>query len=288
MTSIVVGLRLTFRELWARNTVLGLVVVATLALVVIGIIQATLDPEVVVTETAEPGADLRQLGPEQALLYFAGLVELFVAGATYWLGILLGLFATVPLFIAFIERGRIDLLLARPVSRTGVLAGHVLAVWAVMALLSAFLLGGVWVINSLVTGRWDPAFLGSIGLVVLMFAVMYAPALLAGLWTRSTAVALIVSYGLIFASLLTAGGETLLETVRAGFPALGAGLTVIYYVLPNFAQMTGAVAELARPDVPEFGWAGDWRMPWTPVLTSLLFGIVIYAVTARIFARKDF
>lgn len=288
MTSFIVALRLTFRELWARNTVLGLMVVATLALVVIAVIQATLDPEIVVSEAAEPGAEVRQLGPEQALLYFSSLVEIFVAGATYWIGILLGLFATVPLFIGFIESGRIDLLVSRPVGRTSVLAGHVLGVWAMMALLSAYLLGGVWVINSLATGVWDPAFLWSIALVVLMFVVMYAPALLVGLWTESTAVALIVSYGLIFASLLTAGGEALLEMLRGAFPALGTGLTVVYYLLPNFAQMTGVVAELARPDLPGFARVGEWDMPWAPLLSTLAFGAVVYLLVARSFARRDF
>lgn len=289
MMSLLAVAHLTLRELWARKTVLGLFLVATLVLGLVALFHVAVEPETVITEQAEEGAEVRELGPEQALVFLAAMMELVAAAATYWIGILLALFATAPLFIGFIERGRIDILLAKPAGRSTVLAGHVAAVWGIVALLAVYLLGGIWVINGLAAGSWNFTFLWSILIVLAMFAVMYAPAILVGLWTRSTAVSLIVAYGLIFLSFLTIGGEAFLDTVRASFPAMGAGLTVVYYVLPNFAEITTVVSELAWPEMAEFmPRARESVMAWTPFLSSLVFGAVVYALAALDFARRDF
>lgn len=281
-------LLLTFRELWAKKTVLGLFVVSTLVLLMtafalnLDVIEGSLAgirlfgqdavPAEAMNQSADKGAVEQILTLDQVV--FA--VESVVAGIAYWLGILLALFATAPLLSSMLERGHVDLLLAKPMSRTRLLMGHVLGVWLAMLVLAIYLLGGVWLIMSIKTGVWNPRFLLSILIVVGMFAVIYASVVFMGVWTESTALSLIVAYGLIFISLFLAGSDTLAKQLSATWRPVFWGF---YHTFPNFAEVSGTVSKLSQ---------GELISSWYPLGSSLLFGAVVYSGAAVWFARKDF
>ncbi|MFB6099165.1 MAG: hypothetical protein ABEK84_08670, partial [Salinibacter sp.] len=147
---------ITFRELWARKIVLGLFVISSLVLLTVAF-ALNLD----VVEGSLAG--IRLFGQEtmpkkggegspMTLNRIVIAVESVVAGAAYWIGILLALFASASLFPDLQSAGRVEVLLSKPISRLKVLSGHVLGVWSAVALLSLYLMGGVWVIMSLKTG----------------------------------------------------------------------------------------------------------------------------------------
>jgi ABC-type transport system involved in multi-copper enzyme maturation permease subunit len=266
---------LTFRELWAKKVVLGLFLISSLLLVMVAF---ALNLDVVDGSLA----GLRLFGQAPGTMEGLSLeklvfgVEAAVAGAAYWLGILLALFATAPLIVSMLERGHIDLLLSKPMSRSTLFLSHVAGVWAAVAVLTVYLLGGVWAIMSIKTGVWNGSFLISIGLVVVMFGVMYSTVALMGVWTESTALALIVSYGLIFASLVLAGHEAIVaELGLVGSTAFN----VLYHILPNFAEVTTMVANLSRAEPVA---------SWYPLTSSVLFGLVAYALATWQFVRRDF
>ena len=278
---------LTFRELWAKKVVLGLFIVSTLVLLMVAfalnldVVEGSLAGIRLFGQDATP-SEMQTPEGEKALEDVLSLerlvfgIESVVAAATYWIGILLALFATGPLFSSMLERGHIDLLLAKPLSRLQLLAGHVIGVWLAMLVLATYLLGGLWLIMSLKTGVWNPSFLISIVLVVGMFAVMYAAIIFTGVGTESTALSLIVTYGLIFVSLFLAGSETLAEQLTATWRPVFWGF---YHVLPNFTEVSGTVSNLAQADPVS---------SWYPVVSSLLFGGVVYGAAAFWFSRKDF
>lgn len=271
-------LLLSFRELWAKKIVIGLFVVSTLVLLMTAF-ALNLD----VVEGSLAG--IRLFGTEvDAPDDEAGLtlqnvvfsVQAVVAGAAYWIGILLALFATAPLFTSMLEAGHIDLLLSKPISRLQLFLGHVAGVLLAMLILSVYLLGGVWLIMSIKTGVWNPSFLLSIGIVLAMFAVMYAVIVFTGVWTQSTALALIATYGLIFISLFLAGGEQLANQLQSGWRPV---FWSLYHVLPNFAEVTQTVARLSR---------AESIASWYPFVSSSLFGAVLYGGAALGFSRRDF
>jgi ABC-2 type transport system permease protein len=278
---------LTFRELWAKKVVLGLFVVSTLVLLMVAfalnldVVEGSLAGIRLFGQDAVQGEVETPEGTqavEDALslerVVFG--IESVVAAVTYWIGILLALFATGPLFASLLERGHIDLLLAKPLSRLQLLTGHIIGVWLAMLVLATYLLGGLWLIMSLKTGIWNPSFLLSIALVVGMFAVMYAAIVFTGVGTESTALSLIVTYGLIFISIFLAGADPLAEQLSAAWQPVFWGF---YHVLPNFAEVSGTVSTLAKAEPIS---------SWYPTFSSLVFGAVIYGGAAFWFARKDF
>lgn len=273
---------LTFRELWARKIVLGLFLISSLVLLVItfalnlNVVEGSLEGLRLFGQDAQGPAKGTEDVPPMTLTRVVVGVESVVAGAAYWIGILLALFASASLFTNVQTPGRVELLLSKPISRTQIISGHVLGVWAAIAVLTLYLLGGTWLIMSLKSGVWNFRFLLSIGIVIVMFAVMYAAVMLMNVWTESTALALIVAYGLIFVSMVLAGANqiaSLLGTV--GEPVFWG----LYHTFPNFTEVTGIVTALAK-DEPVSSWY--------PLLSSLLFGAVVYGLSAYRFVRRDF
>ena len=272
---------LTARELWAKKIVLGLFVVSSLVLVAItfalnlDVVEGSLEGLRLFGEQSSPDGP-PQKSPQLSLTRVVVAVEAIVAGAAYWIGILLSLFASAGLFSDLQAPGRVELLLAKPIGRLRVLFGHVLGVLAAIASLVVYLMGGTWLIMSLKSGVWNPRFLLSIVIVIGMFGVMYAAILLMSVWTRSTALSLIVAYGLIFVSLVMAGSAQIAPMLGpVGEPVFWG----LYHVLPNFAEVTEVVTALAK---------GVAVGSWYPLVSSLLFAGATYALVGYAFARRDF
>lgn len=274
-------LTLTFRELWAKRIVLGLFVISSLLLLGIAlalnleVVEGSLQGLRLFGEESSTSGPSPQSPQSMSLTGIVVAVESIVAGAAYWIGILLALFASAGLFADLQSAGRAELLFSKPVHRLSILSGHALGVWLAIATLVVYLMGGTWLIMSLKSGVWNARFLLSIVIVVGMFAVMYAVMMLMSVWSESTALALIVAYGLVFMSIvLTAGNEIT--------PHLGSAGTAVfwglYHLLPNFTEVTGIVTTLAK-DQPVYSWY--------PLTSSLLFGAAIYTLTGYLFVKQD-
>ncbi|WP_263786730.1 ABC transporter permease [Salinibacter grassmerensis] len=273
---------ITFRELWARKIVLGLFIVSSLVLLAVtfalnlDVVEGSLAGIRLFGQEAAPEDMSGEDAPPLTLSRVVVAVESVVAGVAYWIGILLALFASASLFPDLQSDGRVELLLSKPIGRLNVLFGHMLGVWSAIGILAAYLLGGVWVIMSLKTGVWNPRFLLSLLLVVGMFAVMYAAVMLMGVWTESTALGLIVSYGLIFVSMVLAAADQIGPTLGpVGSPVFWG----MYHTLPNFTEVTQIVSTLAK---------GEAVSSWYPFVSSLLFGGAAYGVTGYWFVQRDF
>ena len=231
-------------------------------------------------------APFRGANPLESLVFSA---QAFVAGAAYWVGILLCLFATGGLVASLVEPGQADLLVAKPLSRSAVLGGRLAGVGLVTAALLTYLLGAVWVVMAAKTGIWSPRFLLAIPAVWAMFAVLYGLVTLVSVWSGSGPLALVVTLGLVFVTLVLAipGLEpalsplvrpavALLGDVLPRFAAVGANL------VPHLATGAGLSSVVsAQPGRPSL--VADA----VPLATSLLFGAVCYAAAFRIYHRRD-
>ena len=123
MTSLSGSLLLTFRELWAMRLTQAMFAVATLAWLLLSfalnmdVVEGSLAAirifgiESVPTDGVWDEAKGEFVQQALSLDQFMIRINSFVVGASYFLGTLLGLFATMPLVSGFLEHGRIDLVL---------------------------------------------------------------------------------------------------------------------------------------------------------------------------------
>ncbi len=273
---------LTLRELTAKKITLGLFLVSTLIWVMLSfalnldIIDGSLAGLRIFGQNAMPDGVENADNPIDTLTRFVVGAEQAVAGASYWMGILLALFATAPLINGMLERGRIDLLLSKPISRSALLGSHLLGVLVVVLILGVYLMGMIWLVMSIKSGIWNPLFLTSILMIAIMFLTMYSVVLLVGVSTQSTALSLIVTYGLIFCSLIFLAKDQLITQIRPGWRET---YLAFYHILPNFAEVTQPVVQLAGGAAVE---------SWYPLISSLAFGTVIYVLAFIRFNRRDF
>ncbi|WP_095510843.1 ABC transporter permease [Rubrivirga marina] len=299
---------LTLRELRARKVVVGLFVVATVVWIALAfalqldvvdgsLAGARLFGQEAIEEPIEPGQPLLDEDGNAILddegnprtdgtdLPFNGdtllesvvfTAQAFVSGAAYWIGILLALFATGGLIASLTERGTADVVLTKPLSRSSVLGGRLLAVMVVMLALLTYLFGAVWLVMSIKTGIWSPRFLLAIPVVFGMFAVVYSVVTLVGVWSGSAPLSLIVTLGLGFVTLVLAVPELPTQINRTWRPiVVGA-----YHLLPKFGNVGTTM-------VPQLATGGDVG-PLYPLLSSLAFGAACYGLAFVLFSRKDY
>ncbi len=288
MTPLSGSLLLTFRELWAMRLTQAMLVIASLAWLLLSfalnmdVVEGSLAAVRIFGFDTTPtdGVFNEDTGEwmSQALSLdkFMIGINTFVFGAAYFLGTLLGLFATMPLINGFLEYGRIDLLLSKPLSRPRLLAGHLVGVWLTVLVLSSYLVGGVWLSLSFKTGVWMPMFLMAIPIITVMFAVMYAVILSVSIITRSSGLGLVITYGLIFFSIVLASHNQIVPVLSNTNAAI---LMAFYHVLPNFIEVVGVQAQLVE---------GTVVTSWYPFISSLLFGFVTYGIGFFWFSRRDF
>ena len=290
-------LLLTFRELWAMKITQGIIVVTTIAWVLLtfalnlDVIEGSIAAlrifgfESAPTEflrNPDSGAIVRDADTGRAIQEALSLdnfvlgINSFVFGASYLFGTLLGLFATMPLINGFVEHGRIDLMLSKPVSRGKLLTGHIIGVCMIVVLLVAYLVGGVWLVISFKTGVWLPRFLLSVPLIVLMFSVMYSIVLTIGVGVRSTGLALVTAYGCVFFSAILAGKDQILPQLTGVAAPI---FLALYHVLPNYIEVIAIVTQLV---------SGEIVKSWYPLSSSIFFGVTVYAIGYLIFLRKDY
>ncbi|MDA0379087.1 MAG: ABC transporter permease subunit [Bacteroidetes bacterium] len=282
------SLLLTFRELWAMRLTQAMFAVATLAWLLLSfalnmdVVEGSLAAirifgfDTSPTEAVRDAATGEWVQQAVSLDNFMIGINTFVVGAAYFLGTMLGLFATMPLVGGFLEQGRIDLVLSKPLSRPRLLLGHLIGVWITVLVLAAYLIGGVWLSMALKTGMWIPRVLWAIPIITVMFAVMYSVILFFGVSTRSSGLGLVIAYGLVFISVILASHQAMLPVLS---PAAAFVFQGFYHALPNFAEVVQILAQLV---------AEEPVTSWYPLTSSLLFGGVLHALAFLWFVKRDF
>jgi len=218
-------------------------------------------------------------------------IESFVRGAQvgtafvlYPLGIFLSVFATASLVPRMLEKGTIDLLLAKPIRRPTLLLSRALGALVVAAANLLYLTCGLGLLLGLKTGIWSPGFIGSGLLMSLYFACLLSWVVLAGVLLRSTAISIMITAAVFFASLMVQPPHAHPDWLRLlgrGVVRGAAQATVetLYHALPATADFVMATAGL----IWQTG-AVDWR----PIGGSVLAAGAAFAVATAIFSKRDY
>jgi len=263
----------TFREALARWIFIGLFVLSTLMILFFLFLM-----KIDVVEGAV--ATISLLGQTSRTQDVNRLVENVYGGIATFLyswGMALAVFASAGLIPRVLEPGRIELLLSKPVSRTHILLGRFAGNVLVVAGNITYLIVGVWLIVGEKTGIWRVEFLAAIATTVFTFAVLLTVVVLLGVLVESTALATMVTMGLMILSPILAQTQLMMrllssETSRTIWRGL-------YYTLPKVYDVGSMTLNMAR------------RVPiesWTPVWSSALFAAVVLSAALAVFSRRDF
>ncbi len=226
-----------------------------------------------------------------------------------WIGVSLAIVATSGFFPSLLERGTVDVLLSKPISRSRLFLGKYVGSMVFVLFHATFFIGLTFLIIGIRWGSWLPGYLLSIPLLVILFSYVYCISAWAGVRFRSATVAIYLSLGawVIFAGIQGIGDlfDTFPEWKknRLAYEAS----VVARWVVPKTHDITylagkwsGAalstelipkIEEEDRSAVERAGQAELERMNLSPLYTigsSLLFEAVIIGLAIWRFARKDF
>jgi ABC-2 type transport system permease protein len=206
------------------------------------------------------------------------------SGFLYVLCTFLAIFATAHLVPRMQEKGTIDLYLSRPVSRVGLLMSRYIAGLILAGSNVLYLMVSVWAIVAWKTGVMHGRFLFAGAIIMLVIATLLAFAFLVGVFTSSTAVSIMTTYGIFLFSAALVGHENYAAAVSKEWQAWL--INGMYWVFPKTAELAQAVvAFVGGAELPE-------RMTNVltpaPFLTTAAFGIACLVLASWLFTRKEF
>jgi ABC-type transport system involved in multi-copper enzyme maturation permease subunit len=176
-----------------------------------------------------------------------------------------------------LEKGYVDLLLSKPLSRPALFVGRYLGALSVVCINLLYLVGGVWLLLGWKTGVWK-AGLPAAGLVILLtYAVLLGFMMLVGVVTGSSSITIMLSYFLFPLTAFLSARDNL--TVMLTSKTAVAVIDGLYLVLPKIAGMGRIMSELTM-ERPVTSFA--------PIGSSIIFGATCLALGTVYFSRKDY
>lgn len=284
MKAFVASVEDVFREAAARWVLLAYFTLSTLFILVfaaavnLDVVNGALAGAKIFGKQVEMGRGVPDL--DKLVMGF----ETGFSGFLYVLGTFLAIFATAHLVPRLQEKGTIDLYLSRPVGRVPLLLSRYAAGLLLSASNVAYLLGAVWLIVFWKTRVFHPRFGLAVLVILLVVATLLAFAFLVGVVTSSTAVSIMMTYGIFFTGAILAT-HTKIEAALSS--ELSARLVnALYWVFPKTAELGQSVVALVGGS--ELPARVTSVLTPAPFLSTAAFGAASLALACHLFRKKDF
>lgn len=208
-------------------------------------------------------------------------VEYWLAGASYAIFLLsmLGFIAACAVYIPnMLETGSVDLVLSKPIRRWQLYLGKYVGGLGLYSVALALAYIVVFVGIGLISGIWHWAFFGGLPMTIFSLALLYSIVAWVGLWTRSTAMSMVIGY-VYYLVIDTAIGHLGSVPFIGDYPAIEKFSQVLEYSFPSFVWLRES-AEAAVMEVIVF--------PWHHLIVGLLWLLVCLGTSYNRFRINDY
>ena len=266
----------TLREAMARKVFLFFLGISAVVIIVLALIS-------ILTDTSSILGNIGNIShgnnPVTGIGGIVSMFEIVIINSIANLGLLLAIFSSASFVPVMLEKGNIDLLLSKPISRAQLLWGKYMGGILVVLINIAFLIIGVWFVISLKFSYWNFAILWSILLITFAYATLNAVIVLFGVMTKSSVLGMMTAYFmyLILSPFLIAAKDRMLPFLQN--KVLNTILDGFYYVIPKTSEIFGK-------DI--FNLASGTNIEIQPIVSSFLFLFFIMILSVELFKRKDF
>jgi len=272
MNNILTISNFTIREAISRKIIVAFFAISTFTIIVFALLFGFVSAENF-TQISTKNIPFDEMSAELV----KGL-KLIVVAPLFGGGLFLSIFSASSFIPNMLEKGNIDLLLSKPISRTQIILGKFLGGVLIVFLNIAYLIISLWILIGIKFSIWEPSFLYSILTITFTFASLYSLIILIGILTQSSVLAMMLSYLIffIFSPILSARdsiGYFLNNSIVNGI------MEVLYYIIPKTSELGTITTELAM---------GYGIEEFQPILTSLAFLILVLYFSIIIFSKKDY
>ncbi len=269
MKNIITVTWYSLREALARKVFIFFFVISILTIIFVGLILYLTGIEKIFAP-----------GMQSDVFTAVNSLEMMFVSPITLICLLLSIFSSASFIPIMLEKGNIDLLLSKPISREQLLLGKFFGGILVVFLNIAFLILGVWLIFSLKFSIWNFEFLLTIFTITFIFSILYSIIVLFGIITKSSTLGMMIAYllFLIVSPALYTAKYTLSVLIQSSF--IKGLIDFAYYFLPKTSELMGKTNyDLA---------SGHGITNYQPILTSLLFLVLTLGISVAIFRKKDF
>ncbi len=204
------------------------------------------------------------------------LVANFFDGLFGFLIILL-VFGSAGLIPSFLGKGRVELVLSKPIDRLRLLSMKFLGVYLVKAAVLVFIGTLVWITIAMRLGNLNWGFFAGLLLALLQFLAVYAIVSFLGVLTNSAAASIMGYFIIRIASDLLASRKVVYSLL--GDSIWKSILDGLYHIMPKFREMSDNFVPLMT---------GKGITDFYPIWSTLLFSAVLFLGSLLYFNRKDY
>lgn len=261
----------TFREAIAKKIFIGFFIISTIIIVIFFI--------VVNMTSIEGTLNLVEIGGQDAVRQFVIGAQIFMLNISYLLIITFCLISVSSFIPTMLEKGNIDILLSKPVSRSKIILGKFTGGVLLIFISLVYLLGAIWIIISIKSGFWHVPFLYTIFWLTLSFAIIYSVVIILGLTTQSSVLTIIITLFLVFVILPVLGARESAIFAFVNNDTIRFIVNFFYYILPKPSDINIITANIVNGNPVE---------SYQPVYTSLLFMLTMISLSILYFKKKDY
>jgi len=261
----------TLREALARKVFIAFFIVVMLALAGFGLFAYFIN--ISNLTQSFPGSN-----ETEALKQVVSRIQLMIISPVYGLGLLLAIFSSSSFIPVMLEKGNIDLLLSKPISRSQLLLGKYFGGILVVFLNITVLVFGIWLIILFKFSIASFSLLFTIFTITFSFAVLYSLIVLFGILSGNSVLGMMVSYMIfLIISPLLASRNLWFQLVQSDI--VKNIVSFFYYILPKTSEINSMTNTLVM------------NQPITnyqPLYSSFIFLILMIALSIYIFEKKDY
>jgi ABC-type transport system involved in multi-copper enzyme maturation permease subunit len=281
MKNIILIIRYTIRELFAKKIIISFFGLSVLAVLIFGLVMnssATMDLSIS-TQNQSYSSGTGQQDVDQVLTFMqAGMMW-----SVFILGLFISMFATAGLIPDLVRKGNIDLFLSKPISKFQLLTGKYLGAVFIVAANITFLIFSFWIIMGLRFSYWNPAFLFSIISILIVFLAYYSIITLLGLLTKNSVLPLAVTFicAIVISPFLSAFVANSGGIAELAASAVFSGVVnVLYYIIPQSSDIIQGTGKLLIE--PQAG------LTYMPLVFTGIMAVGYYALSVYTFYKKDY
>lgn len=263
----------TIREALSRKIFIAFFGISSLVLLVIMAVFAATSLETL-SNIQMDGKGTEGVLLQHLAVFFKTIIVMPLFGG----GLFLSIFSSSSFVPNMLEKGNIDLILSKPISRGQIIQGKFWGGVCVVLFNIAYLVIGLWLLIGLKFGVWDTELFITIASITFTFAVLYSLMILVGIATRSSVLAMMLSYLIFFIF------SPVLQMRDKIYPLMDSAVMEniidgIYYLIPKTSELGSITANLA---------AGGTIATYQPIISSFLFMILSLGLSIFIFSKKDY
>jgi len=273
MENIITLSNFTIREALSRKIIVTFFAVSTFVIIVFGLLFALVPFEDLRGMVNASGDDPMDIAGE-----IVKGIKLFVVAPLFGGGLFLSIFSASSFIPNMLEKGSVDLIISKPVSRAQIILGKFLGGSLIVLINIAYLIISIWLLIGIKFSIWDISLLYSIFTITFTFCSLYSLIILIGVLTQSSIFAMMLSYIIffVFSPILTAR-DTI--SVFLDSKIMETLMDILYYIIPKTSELGTLTTEIA------LGYGID---EYQPILTTFGFLVLVLYISIIIFSKKDY